>query len=212
MEKNRKETESLNRDLLLRKPETMNNSEKEELEVLRKTVNKYYNSFTNEENMKKELKDKNEVLMSLRVKIADLEGKLKTASSSDEAERREDILKHIKPSGIRVFTPDESQLKLINEISRIDEILNTLGVDDANYHNLAMTKLKLQTNLDSLLLVNPELPDRSREDETYALKPLNENLDPKMSNISVDDCSGGDQYAEFEYFRATDSEYYDEDW
>ena len=75
MDKNYKELESLNREYILRTPTTVNNSDKEELETLRATVKKYYNSFTNEEDKKKELKDKNEVLMSLRGKIAELEQK-----------------------------------------------------------------------------------------------------------------------------------------
>ena len=35
-------------------------------------------------------------------------------------------------------------------------------------------------------------------------------LEPNIVNVSVDDCTGGGQYEDFEYFQSTDNEYYDE--
>ena len=77
-----------------------------------------------------------------------------------------------------------------------------------------MEKLKLQKTLNSLLMVQPESPERRRreEDDKYALKSISVALEPNVSNVSVDDCSGGGQYEDFEYFQSTDCDYYDEPW
>ena len=77
--------EALNNEYMKMKTETLNNSEKEELEKLRKTVKKYYNCFNNEEDLKNEIKEKNETLMKLRAENASLEQQLKTAKSPNEA-------------------------------------------------------------------------------------------------------------------------------
>ena len=59
MDKDYRTLEALNREYIRMKPATVNNTEKEELEKLRKTVKKYYNCFNNEEDLKNEIKEKN---------------------------------------------------------------------------------------------------------------------------------------------------------
>ena len=216
MDKDYKTMEALNREYMQRKSETLNNSEKEELEKLRKTVKKYYNCFNNEEDLKNEIKGKNETLMKLRAENASLEQQLKTAKSPNEAKGiTDEIFNNRRSSGIKLIQPDEEQLQIITEISKIDATLNTITKNHDNYHWLTQQKIKLETKLNSLLLITPEIPERNlEEDEKYALKPIEtetQNLS-ETQNISVEDCSGGNEFGEFEYFVGTDSDYYDENW
>ena len=60
-------------------------------------------------------------------------------------------------------------------------------------------------------MVKPEIPESSREeDDIYALKPISQVLEPNIANVTVEDCSGGGQYSDFQYFQSNDSDYYDE--
>ena len=63
-------------------------------------------------------------------------------------------------------------------------------------------------------MIQPESPERRRseEDYRYALKLISTELEPNIVIVSVDDCTGGGQYNEFEYFQSTDNDYYDEPW
>ena len=81
--------------------------------------------------------------MSLRVKIADLEQKLKAAESPNVEKKIDDICKSRKTSGLTLIDPNEHQLQIIKEISIIDATMPTLNIDSTEYHRLGMEKLKL---------------------------------------------------------------------
>ena len=211
MEKDYKELEALNKEYAYGSPKTLNKTDKEELERLRATVKKYYNNFEIDEDMKNELREKNEVLMSLRAKNADLEKKLTAAESQKVVKNLDEICKNRKTLGLTLINPEEHQLQIVKEMSIIEGTMQTLNIDNPEYHRLVMEKLKLQQTLNSLLMVKPEIPDSSREeDDIYALKPINQVLEPNLTNVTVEDCSGGGQYSDFQYFPSNDSDYYDE--
>ena len=210
MEKEYKELEAHTREYVPGSPKTLNKADKEELERLRATVKKYYNNFEIDEDMKNELKDKNEALMSLRVRNADLEQKLKAAESQKVVKNLDEVCKNRKTLGLTLINPEERQLQIVKDLSIIEGTMKTLNIDSTEYHRLGMEKLKLETSLNSLLMVKPEIPESSREDDIYALRPISQVLEPNIANVSVEDCSGGSQYTDFAYFPSNDSDYYDE--
>ena len=155
MEKDYKELEALNKEYAYGSPKTLNKTDKEELERLRATVKKYYNNFEIDEDMKNELREKNEVLMSLRAKNADLEKKLTAAESQKVVKNLDEICKNRKTLGLTLINPEEHQLQIVKELSIIEGTMKTLNIDNAEFHRLGMEKLKLEKTLNSLLMVKP---------------------------------------------------------
>ena len=68
--------------------------------------------------------------MSLRVKIADLEQKLKAAESPNVEKKLDEICKNRKTSGLTLINPDEHKLQIMKRISMIDATIPILNIDN----------------------------------------------------------------------------------